>query len=256
MRRALIAFLVLITHALVQNAAVAVPADLISNGGFESNGGVGQINGSISYATDWNMEALTDTFAQGFAFVMDNNADSSGAPSLFSPPNMMLWGPGSGVNNGFTVSPDGGDFLALSGSFSIPKVSQSVSGLQIGELYELSFYWALAQATDAQGDYQAGWNLTFGTDTATSGQQPVASKGFANWSYYTATFTAASTTQTLSFEAQGTAGVLPFVLLDGVSLKPVAVPEPSTYMLGGAATLILGWISRSKTKRQSSSSVA
>ncbi len=247
MRKSLWIGAAVVSQILTGIEAEAKPADMITNGSFEVNDGVGQI-GTKTTASGWSTQVLSDPPGQGFAFIMNNTADSSGTPSVLSPPNITIWGPNTGSNNGFTVSPDGGAFLAISDWYSRARVSQSVSGLQIGSQYQLSFYWAIAQATDTTGAFQAGWNLTFGSNSDSSGLQSVPSRGFLPWTLYTSTFTATSTTQSLDFDATGTNEMLGFVLFDGVSLTPVPVPEPSTYAMGAVATVILGWISRKRRK--------
>ncbi|MBI1323800.1 PEP-CTERM sorting domain-containing protein [bacterium] len=233
---------------------MADPADLVSNGSFELNGGLGQINGTISYATDWTRTILNNPESEGFAFIMDNTADSVGAPSIYTPgsgQNVKIWGPGSGSNNGFTGSPDGGYFMVLDGDYGRSSISQTITGLTLGQQYELSVQWAIGQLTDVNGDFWAQLDISFGSESISTGQVNVPNAGFRNWETLTNTFTATSSSQTLSFVPSGMPGLPPVIMLDGISLNAVPVPEPSTYILGGMATMILGYLSWKKQNRKS-----
>jgi len=253
MRKTIFAIAVIASQIFAPNAAKADPADLVSNGSFEANGGLGQINGTISYATDWSRTVLNNPDSEGFAFIMNNTADSVGAPSIFTPDsgqNVKIWGPANGSNNGFTGSPDGGYFMVLDGAYGRSSISQTISGLTLGLQYELSFQWAAGQLTDSAGDFWAQLDVSFGPDSASTGQTFVASQGFSPWLTFTNIFTASSTSQTLTFTPSGPSGLQPVVLLDGVSLNAVPVPEPSTYLLGGMATVILALLSWKKQNRK------
>jgi hypothetical protein len=231
-----------------------VAVDLITNGSFEINGGVGQIGGGISSALGWTSGTPTTSFPPvAFNFIMDGNADSTGFPSIFSPPNVKIWGPANGINNGFTTSPNGGFFLGADGDYGNAPISQVVSGLTPGQQYELSFYWASAQLTDAVGNYFTGWDVTFdGQQYSVGGlSNQIPSQGFGPWAYVSNIFTASSTSATLQFLATGgPSGLPPMSLLDEVKLSPVSVPEPSTMAMGGFATLFIGLMARRKKIRK------
>lgn len=232
----------------------AVAIDLIVNGSFESNGGVGQITAGVSYLTGWSSGTNTTPSTDTFNFVMDGNADSTGFPTQFSASvglNAMIWGPGIGVNNGFATSPDGGYFMGGDGGYATGTFYQQVNGLTVGSQYDLSFWWGGAQLTDSVGDYWTGWDITFGSESDSVGGpgNAIASRGFGPWVFYTKTFTASSSSQTLSFLATGPSGLPPITLLDGVKLSPVSVPEPSTLAMGGFATLLVGLMARRRRCR-------
>jgi hypothetical protein len=110
-------------------APCAQAASLVANGSFENNGGVGELFGSISHADNWTVGPTLDGAPFPFVFILDSHADSTGFPSAFSPPNIFVWGPGSGVNNGFTGSPDGGYFLGVDAAYADAPVSQTINGL-------------------------------------------------------------------------------------------------------------------------------
>lgn len=222
-------------------AALAAPGahaavNLVTNGDFELNGGTGQLGYGVSFATGWASGAVLDGASSAFNFVLDANADSAGFRSIFSPPNIKVWGPANGVANGFTGSPNGGYFLGGDAAYAMAPVFQTINGLSPGQSYTLSFEWGQSQFTDVTGPTTSGWQVTFGGETASTGAPDLPSQGFAGWKTFTHTFTATSTTQTLSFLAfGGPVGLPPFALLDGVSLTEVTpVPEPASLALMAA----------------------
>ena len=221
---------------------MAGAVDLISNGGFEMNSGVGQLVGTS--VTNWSSSS-------GFPynFLIDGNADSTGftASTGGTPSQLHLSGPLStpSSNNGFGTSPDGGYFFGAQVGFQVGSLSQTVGGLTAGNSYELNFYWAEANLTGNSASTTSAWSISFGSDTANTVGTLVASNGFNGWLTYTQTFTATSASQTLSFSPTGS-GTGGFALLDGVSLHEVTipVPEPSTYALAAIATGVMAALAR------------
>jgi hypothetical protein len=180
-----------------------------------------------------------------FNFIVDASADSFGFPSVNSPgagTNIFLWGPGHGVNNGFTGSGNGGYFLGGDAGYATGAVSQTISGLTAGKQYAISFEWAQSQFTDQNGATTTGWDVSFGSETLSTGAAPLPGQGFSGWKNFAGTFTASTASQTLSFLAiGGPYGLPPFVLLDGVKLIEVTtVPEPGTLALMGAGFGLVG----------------
>ncbi len=249
----------------------AQAANLVLNGSFENNGGLGEIDGSISFATSWTIGATVDGAPNPFDFIVDSTADSVGFGSEFSPPNILLWGPNTPVGlssptnsspsqhatgpvaNGFTGSPDGGDFLGVDAAYADAPISQLINGLTIGDQYTLSFYFAGAQFTDALGANTEGWQVTLGGDTVTTPILNNTSQGFTGWQTYSHDFTATGTSQTLTFLAQGgPSGLPPFALLDGVSLTDTtsSTPEPGSVLLTIGGILGLAGFGRLRKSRQ------
>jgi hypothetical protein len=243
----------------VGHTAAEAATNLVVNGNFETNGGVGQLSGGITSIGTWTVGPVvvtpnTPPGSAPFDFILNGNADISGFPSVFSPPNIYLWGPrtpvsaGGPVANGFTTSADGGFFFGSDGGYATAPISQTIAGLTIGNQYTLSFEYAGAQFSQYFGATQQSWQVTFGSTVVTTPTLAVASQGFSGWRTFTTTFTATSASQVLTFLAKGTpVGIPPTTLIDGIQLV-AAVPEPGTYALMLAGLGLVGFLAR-KTRR-------
>ena len=142
-----------------------------------------------------------------------------------------LWGPGNGsANGGITASPAGGNIVAMDGAFETGAITQTITGLQAGRLYELTFYWAGAQQDSFTGSTTDAMMVTLGTESFTTGTLNVASEGWTGWNSGTFVYTATGTSETLSFLAIGTPnGEPPFALLSGIDLE--LVPDFSNWLV-------------------------
>ena len=152
-------------------AFVAVPAgaaNLVVNGSFETNGGVGYLDYNTT-ATGWTNAGATDGRPNAFNFIIDANADKDPGGGFNSElGTIWVWGPQytpAPSNNGFQGSGVGTYFLGGDGAYASGWVSQQISGLTVGSQYELSFLWAAAQFTDVTDKaFDAGWKIQFGSD--------------------------------------------------------------------------------------------
>ena len=171
--------------------------------------------------------------ANGYGFVFTpTGVDTTGSINEWGG-NLTLWGPNNGSANGLSASPLGGNFLGLDGDYNKASISQTVSGLTIGNTYDVSFYWAAAQQYGFSGATTEHFDVSLGTETYSTTTVNLPDHGFSGWMQQTFTFTAQNTSDVLTFLAQGTpAGQPPFVLIDGVSMDVATVPEPSTLLMG------------------------
>lgn len=130
-----------------------------------------------------------------------------------------------------TLSPDGGNFVALDGDSTVPgSISQTITGLDTTRVYALTFDWAAGQLINRVGDITEQLKVSFGSDTQFTSILSVPSTQFSGWNVVTMYFTPTSSTETLTFLSLGTPnGLPPMALLDGVSLT--AVPEPATWAM-------------------------
>ena len=241
--------------------AFAIPvsaANLLINGDFETTSfnytdGSGTHYPGTAFENFFDGQVVEGWTSGGYNFVFtpDMAASASGSPS--SPSYLSLWGmPGTGVSNGIGPSPTGGNFVVSDGAYQNGPLSQTVSGLEVGHEYAVSFWWAAGQQFGFDGATTDAWTVCFGTCAYTSsydsngdgystftpgsdqimstGAVAVPNHGFVPWRYETVNFTATSSTQTLSLLAYGTPlGQPPFALIDGLQLE--AVPEPTTWAM-------------------------
>jgi hypothetical protein len=156
----------------------------------------------------------------------------------------------SGYNTGsekfYTMAtpPVSGNFVALDGgptTGSAGSISQILSNLTVGTNYLVSFYWAAGQLQSKSGATTEDLIVTLGNQSQTTQVVNNASQSSTPWLQQSFIFQATSTTETLTFLAQGTPiGLPPIVALDGVSM--VDVPEPmsiAVFCMGlGLLTLV------------------
>jgi len=235
--------ILLSVSAVAALSAGTAHASLIINGSFEqtSNGtnkqlttGSSTTQAKLTTLTGWSSQSLTDSGA-GYNFVMNLSQPA---------PNAILSLYTSG--NGFKASPDGGNFFASDPAYGPGLLYQTVNGLVVGDLYTLTFNYALGQQSGYTGANSDYWKFGLGTSLADLNQQTsvltIPQGGFSGWQTASATFTATAATEMLGFlAATSVPGAPPFMLLDGVSLNAAAktpaaaVPEPATLslLLGG-----------------------
>ncbi len=219
-------------------------ADLVSNGGFEAtSNGAGEL-GVNTDVTGWSVGGTSYSF-----LFPAGTADTTGANGVFG--NVQLWGPGNGVANGLpATSPNGGNFVGNDGDFQQGPIFQTINGLTPGQLYTLSFFWGAAQQQGFTGASTEQWQVSLGSQTQSTPVASIPSQGFSGWISQTFGFTPTSSSEVLSFLAQGTPdGVPTFAVLDGVSLnsslKSTSAPDAaSTCMLLGLAGSVVGYVAR------------
>lgn len=240
--------------ALGVGSAAAASTNLVLNGDFSANtlpvaaleasGHSGaEIGPDYIYGqavTDW-----TSSIGSGAAFNLyffgngserTEEADTQYG-ELGQHPNANYTGP----------SPNGGAFMVLDGDPGFSgALSQTVSGLTVGQAYDLSFYWAAGELADRTGYFTDQLTGTFGgqafatnvfTNSHPYTNNPLTLPGdFSGWQLVNFEFTANSTSEVLSFLSVGTpaANLPPVSFLDGVSL--VAIPEPAAW-----AFMVLGF---------------
>ena len=209
--------------------SVNAQANLVANGSFEQTSLTTTGVISINNVNHWHDNG---GIAEALVF------PGVGLQPLFNPPatyplNVDLT---YGLLGNFPLqSPDGGNYVFSDANYApyTSAIYQTINGLTVGDTYQLSFYQALAQLDEnitPPGAVSAYWQVSFGTDVQDS--QTMTANGISqtisNWNQQDLTFTAASSSEVLSFLAVGT-GLPPLAALDGVTL--IAVPEPESYTL-------------------------
>ncbi len=219
-------------------------ATIIVNGSFE-NKGTATNSFSISNPTVLPGWAATPSGNK----VLDCLVVAGETDKLCGTPNgwtLQFWNNGVGGPFAGGLSPDGGNYVAIDGStdFATP-LTQTLTGLVVGQSYDISFYQAATQqfGPNFNGATTERWNVSLGSQSQLSTLMNTPNHGYVGWMQQTLSFTAQNVSDTLTFLAVGTpSGVPPFVLLDGVSIKetpPSSTPEPGTWaMLGVGGTLL------------------
>ena len=206
--------------------AVAGP-NLVQNGGFEQTTGLDpNVFNENTGIDDWVISGDNPAIN----LVMPQNVQTTTAVQY-------LWGPtnASPINNGLTVSPAGGNFIAQDGDYYYHgTISQTINGLTPGKKYDVSFYWAVAQAVGfgvPGGNVDNQYQVSLGAETQSTADVTVPYQGFSGWMPGNFVFTATDVSEDLSFMAIGgvAIGIPPMALLDGVSMT--SVPEPSTWAM-------------------------
>ncbi|HEX4086104.1 MAG TPA: hypothetical protein VHY22_14410 [Chthoniobacteraceae bacterium] len=167
--------------------------------------------------------------------------------------NQYMWGSHNGGTAAWPATdPAGGDFIAADGTYESGAITQTITGLKVGEAYALKFYWGAAQQQSYTGSTTEWWSVSLGGETESTSTFSLASGSFSGWMQDTMYFTATSATETLSFLAGGTPnGQPPFSLLGGVSLE--VVPDFSNWMafasFGGGCMLLEAGRRRRRQKK-------
>ena len=248
-----ISFAGLVAALALAGASAAPAANLVTNGGFESNnlpaGQSAEIGSGNSYTSGYDATGWTSNGYNLLWYVP--NATTQTAISQYPGEPQIL-------DAAFTPEANNGNGAYVMGLDSDAQyggpLSQVISGLTVGKTYVLSFDWAGVQLTNRSGpttdnvfacltiqactlsynslNYGATASVANGQSTGTV---DIASQGFSGWQKQTFTFKADSTSETLTFLAFGTpGGEPPFSLIDNVSLT--AAPEPATW-----AMMLLGF---------------
>ena len=249
--------------ALLMFAPPAKSASLIVNGSFDAPGTA--IGGFSSTCTSpaptcpalpgWSVQILPGNGQ--IDCVVPGNAGA--APTLVCTPGDP---PSTHVDSGgykFTLwaapgpSPDAGNyFLADGGTPFSGALSQTLTGLTVGQLYKLSFWQASTQEDclyddgvncDPPGNANLTekWQVTFGTTVLTSTTMSTPIHTSFPWNQQIMFFTATSATQVLKFLAQGTPDSgPPIVLLDGVTLEQAPEARTSALLVLGLLCIAVG----------------
>ena len=217
-------------------------ATVIINGSFE-NQGTATNSFSISNPTVLPGWAATPSGNK----VLDCLVVAGETNKLCGTPNgwtLQFWNNGAGGAFAGGLSPDGGNYVAIDGSsdFASP-LTQTLTGLVVGQSYDITFYQASTQQFGFDGATTERWSVSLGNQSRLSTLMSTPNHGYVGWMRQTLNFTAQNVSDTLTFLAVGTPnGVPPFVLLDGVSIKetpPSPTPEPGTWVMMAAGGVLV-----------------
>jgi len=249
--KSLLAAAVVAPLALAIGTTAHASTNLVQNGSFENSsyGQSSQFGGTgTSYAfggqgvTNWTGNSGYEVWFKGGTQTTTNALNywdsihpGNGAGNFFRGLTNSLYPTETGAAYNVVASPDGGSFVAIDGDPQAPgSISQTISGLQVGATYTLTFDWAAAELLDRDQNYTVQLTVDFGGASQKTANLIEGAGQFSGWKTDKMYFTATAPTQTLTFLAHGTPyGQPPVALLDGVSLT---VPEPATW-----AMMILGF---------------
>lgn len=257
-------------HAVIAVGLIAVgfPAlgqtNLVKNGNFAattsytdpttpfypSNGYGGELGYNLN-ATSWNAQFPLGSYTMLFHGATDSDGTTA-VNNLYgnanNPPgagNFGLWSNSNGGTSGISgVAVPGGagaNFIAMEAAagtapaFAPVAITQTINNLTPGQHYTLTFYWAAAQQFGFTGPTTEDWRVSFGSSAENTPTYSLSTKSVSAWMLQTMTFTADSTSDTLSFLAQGTptASEPPGVLLADVDLTSVPeVPAAPAALIG------------------------
>jgi PEP-CTERM motif len=221
-------------------AAPALAAEFVANGKFTEVSGNTNPSFFLSDGTgnlaDWT--TLTNSDSNNILFASPTDVASRHDGAKFG-----FWS-----TAGVIVAPGGGNFVSFDGDpqgGAQQTMSQSISGLTVGETYHLSFEWAATQYEFVNGPAGDWSGVTSNQMQVSLGGVPketepvidLPGKGFSGWMSETFSFTATDASEVLSFFSMGApSGQPPVALLADVSLTgdiPGGVPEPATWAMMG-----------------------
>jgi hypothetical protein len=269
--------LLLITCAGIMPTA---RASILLNGDFTSTTGTfGTAGGGLntsSYTSggslnNWTIVDVSGSAGLAFLYYAGNQGSTTVAGSGINQKgrfgNFAVTDPGNTAGSGGAIpntSPGGGNFIVADGAegYNV-AIYQTFTSLAPGAVYAVSFWYAAGQQSGFTGNTTEGWQVSLtnsaqitqvaanGTtirntpnqaNVAGTGTPGLISGGFQAWAQQTFSFTAASSTQVLTFLSLGTpAGQPPLALLSSVVVT--AAPEPASLgMVGIGMASLLGFL--------------
>jgi hypothetical protein len=246
---------VLVAFALLCGAvgdrAAASPLNLVTDGTFQAT--------SLSSPGGLICQVQSGTTCNSNLTYWSSTCGPYGGCSPGNTPSSLLfagttnvyfsaWNNGAGLASSL-VNPTAGNVVAIDGDPNFnASISQTITGLKVGDSYVLTFQQAAAQQLYYTGATTEQWQVTFGTHTDTSTLMLNAQQSVVPWNNQSMFFIATATSEVLTFLALGTpAHEPPVVLLADVALTEI--PEPADFVLLGAGVFGLIMLRRHRAAR-------
>lgn len=219
-------------------ATSAQATNLVQNGNFTSwtrhtipnSQDVGLLDGEVT-ANGWT--------SGGYNFVMVNGNDNDPRNDF----NMWTAANSAGANTWDGNAAHTGDFVAMDGKFDTGPLSQTITGLKVGEKYTLYFSYGFGQQERfSNATVQSLAAYMNNAKIWDSGDTNVCNHCFTGWSDAHVSFTATGTSEVLKFLATGDQPVPPFAVLSDVSIP--GAPEPAAWALMTLGVAALGGAAR------------
>jgi len=197
---------------------------------FTYNGDDGNSSLSLGGA-DGTFQSLASVATSTTSTTLNGNVTGGGwengqnsADSWLSP--VGLGTPG-GYAEGMPSSPDGGVFAALfsnGGSVFDESFYTTVSSLQVGRQYTVTFYQANAGMSSSNVNEEDNIKVIFGSEVIYSPKIPYLGDGNQVWSEVSLVFTATATSQRLEFYNSRDVGINSYMAIDGIRITS---PNPN-----------------------------
>ena len=164
---------------LVVTGAAAHATELVQNGDFSENTGLGQLGYNGISATDWS-----NPYPQ-YNFLFSS-----------SKPTGVVNGQYGGLSLiNVATPPAGADFVGLDADYQTGPLQQTINGLTAGDSYDLTFYWAASQQTGFTGPTTQQLQVSLGGQTDKTQVYHLPSQTFSGWMPASMEFTATSSSE-------------------------------------------------------------
>ena len=198
---------------------------------------IGPASGTATNLTGWTSAGANALFLPG--------TNCSTCPGSYSPQYngyLKLWAADNGGANSWNGKgpaaagyANGMNFIAADPSWQTGALTQTISGLKVGQQYRVSFSWASGQEKNYTGVTKEAWTVALGNQSFSTLQNTNVSTGFTDWTGTSFLYSATATSMLLSFLASAPSGNPPYALLANINM--FAVPEPSSLLTLAACAL-------------------
>ena len=235
--------------------AQAAPLNLVQNGGFETENTTSQYCTVSPCAQQITTTDIANWSTTGYNFIYNAATLTGGNPLSYRTNggsvalyNAQAPSTYTGQYASILSNPNGGNFVGADGAYEVGAITQTLTGLEKGGDYAVTFWYAGAQQTGFSGATSEAWMVSLGAQAFETPVLNNLTHGFTGWYQETFIFEATGASEVLSFLALGTPnGEPPFSLLDGVTAYEVAEPGNMAMLAFGFAGIgFMAWRRRGR----------